>query len=92
MLFAIFTISGHSMLPFLKPRDKIIVSTLPYLFSQPKITDIVVFKKDGKAIIKRIAKIEDEKIKVAGDNKNDSSYNVQIRKKEIIGKMIFKIS
>lgn len=79
------------MLPFLKPHERIIVSSAPYFFGKPKIGDVVAFKNNGKAIIKRITKILNGKIIVEGDNKNDSIQIEPIEKSSIIGKLIYKI-
>jgi signal peptidase I len=63
-------------------------------FSKIKKGDIVVFKNEGKILIKRVAKIEGSKFTVLGDNRNDSydSRNFgSVSKKDIIGKVVFKI-
>lgn len=78
------------MLPVLHPSDRVLVSSIPYYFSTPKKGDIVLFKKNGKFIIKRIVKSENGKISVAGDNKKDSSYNTTVTREDIVGKMIYK--
>src|SRR6266700_6075926 len=51
-----FKISGDSMLPTFKSGDTVVVNRLAYLFSNPKIGDIVACKdpRDGKTLIKRI--------------------------------------
>lgn len=79
------------MLPTLSPGDIVLVTTLPYFFSNPKKNDIVVFKTQNKLFIKRITKVEKEKIYVEGDNKGDSLKINFITRKEIIGKVIIKI-
>ena len=89
MIFGIFRISGHSMIPTLKPRDRVIVSSIPYFFSSPKIGDIIVFKYNNKIIIKRIKKFENGKIIVAGDNSSDTLKIVPIEGDFILGKVIF---
>ena len=89
MLLRVFKISGHSMMPIFSPGEKVLTSSLPYLFSSPKINDIIVFKYENKFIIKKIIKIESGKYYVAGENKNDSLEISAINKKEILGKVIF---
>ncbi len=84
---------GHSMEPALKQNQTIIVSLIPYFFSKPKVGDIVVLQRE-RCIIKRIFKINGEKIFVKGDNKKESTDSRNfgwINKKEIVGKVIFKI-
>lgn len=78
------------MLPQFKPQDRVIVSTLPYLFLKPKKGHVILFFKDNKKIMKRIEKIEGERIYVSGDNKNDSLEIGWIKRNIIIGKVIFK--
>lgn len=87
-----FKIYGHSMGPIIKNGQTIFVSSIPYLFSNPKIGDIVAFKKDEKVFIKRIARIENQKYFMTGDNKNDSLDSRDfgwIEKKDVIGRLIF---
>lgn len=91
MIVGVFKVSGHSMLPQYPPGCTILISTLPYLFSHPKKKDVIVFKKDQKIIIKRIVDINDKKIYVSGDNKNDSMYFEPFERNLIIGKVIFKM-
>jgi nickel-type superoxide dismutase maturation protease len=92
-----FIISGHSMEPTLKTNDTVLVSFLPFLFSSPKVRDVVALKdpKDGKVLIKRITKIENKKYFIEGDNKQhskDSREFGMIGKALIIGKVIYKMS
>lgn len=79
------------MMPKLKPGEKILVSTLPYLFSLPKVGDVVVFKYQKKYMIKKISKVNGGFFEVSGENKNDSLKVGKISREEILGKMIFKI-
>ena len=95
MLLTRFIISGHSMEPNLFSGDTVLVSNLPFLFPSPKIGDIVAFRKNDKIFIKRIAKINGEKYFVKGDNIKDSLDSRKIGwilKKEIVGKVIFKLA
>lgn len=81
------------MNPVFKSGDIVLVNRSSYIFSNPKIGDSVVLKK-GKYIIKRIAKIKDNNFFVVGDNKKASTDSRQfgwIKKKEIVGKVFFKI-
>ena len=92
MLLAFLKIEGHSMLPFLKPHDIILASSIPYFFSNPKVGDVVVARVNGKNFVKRIRAIVQEKYYLGGDNKNDSmdSRNFgPVVKKNIVGKVIF---
>lgn len=63
-----------------------------YIFSKPKIGDIVVVKKGGKDIVKRIQKVHDREYFVEGDNKQQSTDSRNfgpIDKSEIVGKVIY---
>jgi len=89
-----FTISGHSMEPTLSQGQTVLASFIPFLFSKPKVDDIVAFRKGEKMFIKRISKINGEKYFVSGDNKEDSMDSRRfgwILKKDIVGKVVYKI-
>jgi signal peptidase I len=95
LLLQKYKISGHSMEPFLKNGDKILISGLWYLFKNPKINDIVAFKeKNGEVLIKRIKEVKNGRFFVSGDNKKDSLDSKDfgyISKEYIIGKLIYKL-
>ena len=77
------------MLPFLKPGQEILISSLPYLFSKPKVGEAIAFKNCGKWIVKRIKELKADKYLVEGDNKPDSKEFGLIEKKQILGKVIY---
>lgn len=81
------------MLPHFEPGDHVLVSNILYLFFDPKVGDVVVFKNDNKlpVMVKRISKISNTKLFVEGDNKNDSLNPGVLSKKDIIGKVLFRI-
>lgn len=91
MILGIFRISGHSMMPTLKPSDCVVASSIPYLFSKPKIGDIVLFKYRDKIMAKRIKKFENGKIIVAGDNNLDSLKIELIEFGDILGKVLWAL-
>jgi signal peptidase I len=94
LLLSKFKIIGHSMEPGFKTNEKVLVSGLVYLFNAPQINDIVAFRKKNKVFIKRIIRINNEKYFLEGDNKLDSidSWKLGwISKKEILGKVIYKL-
>lgn len=92
MILLRFKISGHSMLPTLKPNQEILVSSWPYYFKKPQVGDIIAFQKNGIYIVKRISAQEKDKYQVKGDNKNDSKDYGLINKKDIVGKLIYVLS
>jgi signal peptidase I len=96
MLIGRFKVSGHSMEPYLKEGDEVIVLG----FLGIKKGDVVVFKYNSKNFIKRVKKISNKKYFVegdnkeyfvVGDNKNDSLDISTINKKDILGKVICKL-
>lgn len=95
MLLSKFTIKGHSMEPFIGQNDTVLVSSIPYFFKDPKVKDIIVFrKKSDKYFIKRITKIKNGKYFVRGDNKKDSLDSRKlglVQRSQIIAKFIYKI-
>ncbi len=81
------------MFPTLLDGDHVLVNRLAYMFHKPKVGDGVALKdpRDGKVLIKRITKIENQHYFVIGDNKHystDSREFGMIRRSEIIGKII----
>ena len=92
LLFSKFRIYGHSMSPFLKDGDLIIISYIPFLFKKPKINEVIAISYNRKIIIKRIKQIQENKYFLEGDNKKDSfdSRNFgSIKKSDILGKIIY---
>ncbi len=82
------------MEPTLRDGDVILVNRLAYFLTKPKAGDTVAIKWEKYYIIKRIKKISHGKIFIVGDNKGDSADSRRfgwINKKEIIGKVMFKI-
>jgi hypothetical protein len=78
------------MLPTLKPGQDILSFNWAYLGKEPKIGDIVILKFEGKDLVKRVKKIDGEKVFVEGDNKEDSLEVGQVDKSQIIGKVIYQ--
>lgn len=93
MFLAKFQIKGHSMEPFLKPRQSVLVSPIPFIFSKPKVGDVVVFKLGDKFYVKRIKQIKSQEYFLEGDNPDDSLDSKRlgwIKREDIIGKIILK--
>ncbi len=91
LLISRFKIQGHSMENTLLDGASVLVSKIPYLFSKPKINDIVAFREGGKVLIKRIFKIDKGSYFMRGDNKKDSLDSIEfgwVAEKEIVGKVI----
>jgi len=79
------------MEPKIKEGSFLIASSIPFLFSKPKVGDIILFDYGGKTILKRIKKNVGEKYSVAGDNKKDSMRFDLIDRYQIREKVIHKI-
>lgn len=89
-----FTIYGNSMLPTFQPGQDILCFNWAYIFSKPKIGELVVIRKNGKDMVKRIQKIQNHQYFVEGDNKfgsTDSRNFGWINKSEIVGKVIMVV-
>jgi signal peptidase I len=90
-----FVVREESMEPLLFPGDALLINR----FSKVKKNDIVIFKNPQKNIkagylIKKITKINGDKIYVEGINKEksiDSRHFGWVSQKDVIGKMIFKL-
>lgn len=91
MIIGFLKVSGHSMEPYLHEGNRVIaIGHLPY-----KKGDVVIAKKDSKLFVKRISKIFGDKVIVLGDNLRDSfdgRYFGEIKKHDIIGKVVFKFT
>lgn len=81
------------MLPTLKPGQDVL---LLCWFLKLRVGDMVVFKKNGKEMVKRISKFLDREkmIFVVGDNQRestDSRHFGWVDKSRIIGKIFFML-
>lgn len=88
-------VDGTSMEPTFKRGDLILVSGLPYLFSRPKVNDLVVFKHEGGLLVKRISKISSGNYFVTSDNKKhgmDSRVFGWLSKAQLLGRVIYSSS
>jgi signal peptidase I len=77
-----FIIEGNSMLPIIRPNQKVQV----YKTKKIKIGDIIVFNRAGKCTIHRFIKNKNNKIITRGDNCEISDS--PLISEEIIGKVI----
>lgn len=82
------------MFPTLHSGDIVIASSLPYFFTTPKTNDIIICidPRNGKIMVKRIAKIDIKGFVVAGDNpgnSTDSRVFGHLNRRDIIGKVIY---
>lgn len=85
------------MIPDFQEGDLLFVSKLIYLFQNPRVNDIIVCRSsvDKKFLLKYIAKIKQDYYYILGknvENSIDSRHFGWITKKEIVGKVIYKIA
>lgn len=93
MLLSKIKVLGHSMEPTIRHQQEILVSSIPFFLRKPKVRDIVMLQR-RQYIIKRIVKIKNNQFYVVGDNDKESTDSRNfgwIDRKEIIGKVIYKI-
>lgn len=79
------------MLPTLELGQDIIVFNWRYLFTQPKIGDLVVIRHNKLEIVKRIQQVFKQGYFVIGDNlkeSTDSRSFGSVSKQEIVGKVV----
>lgn len=85
-----FRVFGHSMEPTFKEGDLLLVNCWAYVFSRPKISDVIVVNDSiniHRLILKRIKVVNGNWCMVAGDNKGHSTPR-KITKSSILGKVI----
>ena len=78
------------MLPNFKPGQIVFARKTRNL----SVNDVIVLKThDNSQIIKRISKIQDEEIRVSGDNSEYDSeyYSQKFNYESVLGKVFFKI-
>lgn len=94
-IFPIIQICGDSMYPTLNNGD----IAVGCRFAPLKINDIYIFippsfEKDGHIVIKRLTKIDGDKLFFEGDNKKysyDSRMYGYVDKKNVVAKYLFRI-
>lgn len=82
------------MEPFLLNNHTVLASSIPFIFSKPKVGDVVLFKIGDRIYVKRVKDIKNQKLFLIGDNKEDSLDSKKIgwiERKDIIGKIVYKI-
>lgn len=83
-----YTVHGNSMSPTLKEGQEV----LTFNWSKVHEGDVVVIKKDGKEIVKRIDKIDGDKIYVIGDKLDESTDSRDfgpVDQSQVIGKVLY---
>jgi|SRR3989344_5298080 len=84
-----FTVSGNSMFPTLEEGQDVL--SINWFFN-PKVGDIVVIKKFGREMVKRITKISRSEVFVEGDNVKESTDSRDfgpVKMENVIGKVVY---
>lgn len=79
------------MEPLYKEGEVVWVFNWAYLFSNPKVDDVVVFQMESKYLVKRVAQVSKKRINVVGDNEKDSLDSRKfgfINQAQIIGRVL----
>lgn len=82
--FRRFEVFGESMRPTYAPQDRVVV----YTWGRVKQGDVVVCKKNGRTMIKRVLKKENDGYLVGGDNLNQSLEPCEVL--EVVGRVVLK--
>ena len=85
--FLIRRIKGASMAPKLRPGQLIIATSI---FRKLRPGDVVFVERDNKQFIKRIERVEQDKLFVIGDNlpaSTDSRHFGWLKKEDVIAKV-----
>jgi len=76
------------MEPTLKEGQVVFVNLWAYVFTGPKVGDIILFDYQDKNLLKRVKKINGASCEVSGDNQTDTLEVGPINLKQIKGKVI----
>ncbi len=95
-MLKLLKVSGDSLFPEYKEGDFVFISKIPLFFLPLKPGDIVAFRRPHVGVwIKMVERLipEEDKIYVIGTNENsvDSRHFGPIRKKDILGKVVWHI-
>ncbi len=86
---ALRKIEGHSMTPRLLDGHIVLVNRW---FTPVKVGDIVVVNHDGKEKIKRVTKLDNQRLFISGDNRlqsTDSHDFGWLERKSVVAKLLW---
>lgn len=86
--FSVRRVKGHSMQPAIREGSRIIVFRWAYLFSRPKIGDVIVFRSGGSEYVKRVKALAENGFIVEGDNRSDSRKMPLVTGGSVVGRVI----
>lgn len=90
-----YKIVGHSMEPIFREGEVVWVNNWAYLFSKPRVGDLIIFDFNKRKLVKRIIEIKKEHLLVMGDNLRDSLDSRkfgEIEFKQVKGKVLLRKS
>jgi nickel-type superoxide dismutase maturation protease len=91
-----YEVSGDSMLPALSPGDWLLVDRGAYRSAPPRAGDLVIAddpRTTSRALVKRVASIDDEGVWLEGDNpgaSTDSRHFGPIALTGLRGRVVFR--
>ena len=97
MFFARFIVEGNSMAPVFLHGERLLVNKLNYLMRSPRAGEVVILRhpqERNRMLLKRIAQVHDkETLSVISEdleNGTDSRSFGPVKKKDIIGRALFR--
>lgn len=91
--FSRYKIVGHSMEPTFHEGEIVWVYTWAYIFNEPKVGDVVIFRLEKQSLVKRVAGVKDNKVILFGDNSRDSFDSKEFGEvvlSQVVGKVLNK--
>jgi signal peptidase I len=86
-----FRVADRSMEPTFHEGDFVVLNRWAYLFSAPKINDVVVVQDPSRILLKRIKRKQKEGYFLQGDNQFHSRVLGPVKKEMILGEVIWRI-
>lgn len=83
-LLIIRRVVGASMEPTFKAGQLVVASSL----LKPKVGRVIIAESDGKEVIKRVISIDDDKLKLSGDNPH-AAHNKTVPIKDFVATKLF---
>jgi nickel-type superoxide dismutase maturation protease len=91
-----FRVKDRSMEPEIREGDHVLVNRLSYVLSRPREGDVVVVRhpEEGRYLVKRIVRVDEEGFFILGDNRDysvDSRQFGPVPKELIIGRVFLRL-
>jgi nickel-type superoxide dismutase maturation protease len=85
-------VRGRSMVPTLRPGERVLFDRLAYALESPRVGDVVLARhsaRPGMRMIKRVAEVTGEGLMLLGDNAGESTDSRTLgafRREDIVGR------